>query len=248
MNIYKQGKWSRKTFSMCVMISLIAIYSMNVLAALPRFAGELTVPGKALGDKTLVNVNGSNVESGSLIFSSSIIRTPKSSEAIINLGKTGRVRLAPSTTLTLFFDENSLHGKLSGGKAYLMSSSDNLNTVFSVKNAGQFKFASNTSAVLLNKSDGLEVNLDAGQIISLNSTGKVFVRKSGNDSFIRLKTGETISVTRSAARRRAISGTEWLVWAATLGGAVTGIISASVSDNNRTPLDDSGALVVSPNQ
>lgn len=244
MNIYKQGKWSRKTFSICLMITFIAIYSMNVLAALPKVAGELTVPGKALGDRTLVNVNGSNVESGSLIFSSSIIRTPKSSEAIINLGKTGRVRLAPSTTLTLVFDENSLHGKLSSGKVYLMSSFDDLNTIFSVKNAGQFKFASNTSAVLLNKSDGLEVNLGVGRITSLNSTGRVFVKKSGNDRLIRLRTGETIGATRQSVAGR----TEWLVWATALGGAVTGTVLASVSDNNRISLDDSGTVLVSPNQ
>lgn len=248
MNIYKQSKWNRKTFSICLMIIFTAVYSMNVLAAPARISGELTVPGKALGDKTLVNVNGSNVESGRLIFSSSIIRTPKSSEAIINLGKTGRVRLAPSTTLTLIFDENSLHGKLSGGKVYLMSSSDDLNTIFSVEKAGKFKFASNTSAVLLTKPDGLEVNLGAGQITSLNSIGKVFVKKLGNDRLIRLETGETISVARSAARRRAADRTEWLVWATTLGGAVTGTILASISDNNRVLLDDSGTVVVSPNQ
>ncbi len=172
MNI---NKWNSKALSLCLMVAVFATYSMSALASPPKIAGEILVSGKTLGDITSVNVNGRNVENGSSVFSSSTIKTSGNSDAVINLGNVGKVKLAPNTNVKLSFDEKSLTGNLSVGKITLMTSSGDLETVFSVANAGQFKFAPNTSATLSITPKGLIADLKSGQNTTLSSTGKVLV-------------------------------------------------------------------------
>jgi hypothetical protein len=92
------------------------------LASPDKMMGELTVAGKAVnGEVPVVKVNGEAAQSGRAIFSSSTISTSDSSSAIINLGKIGRIELAPNTTISVSFNEKGLNGDLLAGKVTALS-------------------------------------------------------------------------------------------------------------------------------
>lgn len=116
--------WIYKALSMCLVVALLATSSMVTLASSERIAGELTVSGKNINGATpFVKVNGETAQNGRSIFSSSTIATPTDANAIINLGKIGKIELAPNTTLSLSFDENGINGELLAGKVTVLSSS-----------------------------------------------------------------------------------------------------------------------------
>ncbi|NNE99256.1 MAG: hypothetical protein HKN25_09590 [Pyrinomonadaceae bacterium] len=237
--------WKSKALWLSLIVAVLATYSMSVLANPPKLAGEITVSGQALGAKTSVKVNGTQIENGSSIFSSSTISTLNSDEAVINVGKIGRVQLAPNSTLKLTFDETSFTGILSEGKVTVLSASksENIATTFSVENAGQVKLSPNTSATLNKGSNGLAIDLVAGEITSLNSTGNIVVNTSKGNT-VALKTGETVNAQDDDDNE---GGAAWLVWALIFGGAIAGIIIAANTDNNRIDLGGNG-VVVSPTQ
>jgi hypothetical protein len=111
--------WIRHSLTMCLMVALVATYSMVALASDSRTAGEIVVTGNS--DTSFVTVNGEVAKSGRTIFSSSTISTPEGASAILNLGKAGRLELAPSTTFSLTFDDNSINGNLSEGRITVLS-------------------------------------------------------------------------------------------------------------------------------
>jgi hypothetical protein len=120
--------WIRKALSMCLMVAVLATYSMVTLANTERFAGELTVTGNGLsGDAAFVTVNGEAAKSGRSVFTSSIISTPENAGAIINLGKAGTIELAPGSTFAISFDSNSISGDLSSGKLTVLGSAAPVN-------------------------------------------------------------------------------------------------------------------------
>ena len=94
---------------------------MVTLANSGKVAGELLISG----DKTsFVKVNGEAAQNGRTIFSSSTIATPNATGAIVNLGKLGKIELAPDTILTLSFNENGISGNLLAGRVTVLNSSD----------------------------------------------------------------------------------------------------------------------------
>ncbi|HEX8370464.1 MAG TPA: hypothetical protein VF604_18100 [Pyrinomonadaceae bacterium] len=114
--------WIRKALSLCLVVAVYATYSMVGLASPDKLVGELTVSGKAVnGEIPVVKVNGEAAQSGRAIFSSSTITTSESSSAIINLGKIGKIELAPNTTISVSFNENGLNGDLAAGKVTALS-------------------------------------------------------------------------------------------------------------------------------
>ena len=137
--------WIRRALSMCLMVAVFATYSMVALAGSDRIAGELTVTGNGLnGDLATVTVNGEAAKSGRSIFSSSIIATPSNAGAVINLGKSGIIELAPNSVFTISFDDKSVGGDLSSGKLTVLGSS----SVVTVKTAsGQVVKASTGDSV-----------------------------------------------------------------------------------------------------
>jgi len=120
--------WIRKALSMCLVVATIATYSMVTLASSERVAGELLILGKnSDSDTSFVKVNGEVAQSGRSIFSSSTIVTPNDAGAIINLGKIGKIELAPDTTLALSFNEKGINGDLLSGRVTALSASDIVN-------------------------------------------------------------------------------------------------------------------------
>jgi hypothetical protein len=135
--------WIRKALSMCLMVATIATYSMVALANTGKVAGELLVSANNLnGETPFVKVNGEAAQSGRSIFSSSTVTTPENASAILNLGKAGKIELAPNSVLILSFNEKAISGNLSAGQVTVLSSSE---------------------AVVVNTLGGNAVKLNAGE-------------------------------------------------------------------------------------
>ena len=100
---------------------------MAALAGTEKLAGELLVSGKASnGQVASVKVNGETAQSGRSIFTASTIATPDNASAVVNLGKAGRIELAPNTTISLSFDEKIISGNLSAGHITVLNSSESV--------------------------------------------------------------------------------------------------------------------------
>jgi hypothetical protein len=120
--------WIRKALSTCMVIAVTATYSMVALANSEKIAGELTVTGMNVGGETsFVTVNGEAAKSGRSIFSSSTIVTPENAGAVVNLGKLGKVELAPKTTLAINFDNKAVNAHLVSGTVTVLGSSNGVN-------------------------------------------------------------------------------------------------------------------------
>ena len=242
MNI---NTWNRKALSLCLMVAVFATYSMTALATTP-VAGEIIVTGKSLGDKTSVKVNGSSVESGSSLFSSSSIITPENADAVINVGKVGRVQLSSNTDLNLTFDETSFTGNLSKGKVMVLSASksENVETTFNIENIGKLSLAPSTSVSLTVTENGLVADLLAGGITSISTTRNIAVNMP-NGKTVNLTTGVTATTQQDPNDNEGRS--KWWLWALVFGGAAAVILITATTDNNRIALGG-GGTVVSPNQ
>lgn len=115
----------RKALSLCLAVAMLATYSMVTLAGTDKAAGELLISGKNVNGQTpFVKVNGEMVQSGLSVFSSSVIATPEDASAIINLGKIGKVELAPNTTFSITFDKKNISGDLLAGRLTVLSAAD----------------------------------------------------------------------------------------------------------------------------
>ncbi len=127
--------WIRKATSMCLMVAILATYSMVALANGSKASGELIVNGTET-----VTVNGEAVKSGRTIFTSSMIST-QSSSATINLGTAGIIELAPNTVMTIAFDSNAVNVDLTSGTVTALKSAKGISVIAggkaSVINAGE---------------------------------------------------------------------------------------------------------------
>lgn len=119
--------WIHRALSMCLVVAMIATYSMVALAGSEKVAGELIVTGKTVnGETPVVTVNGETAKTGRSVFSSSTIATPDNASAIINMGRAGKIELAPNTTLTVTFSEKGISGDLLSGKVTVLGASNNV--------------------------------------------------------------------------------------------------------------------------
>lgn len=113
-----------KALSMCLVVAIVATYSMVALAGETKIVGEILVSGK--NEASMVTVNGEAVQSGRTIFTSSTITTNESS-AIVNVSKVGKIKIAPKTSILVSFNENGISGNLLKGKVTVLNSTNNVN-------------------------------------------------------------------------------------------------------------------------
>ncbi len=113
----------RKALSVCLMVAIYATYSMVTLASTEKIAGELLISGK----NSSVKVNGETAQSGRSVFTASTISTPENTSAIINLGKLGKLELAPNTTANISFTEKGINGDLLSGKITVLGTNNVVN-------------------------------------------------------------------------------------------------------------------------
>ena len=88
--------------------------SVKSAAATPARAGRLTTSGNHP-----VTLNGNRTHSGTTVLSGAQLQTPAGVEASVQLGRLGMLSLAPETSLTLNFDDQSVDVTLSSGSATL---------------------------------------------------------------------------------------------------------------------------------
>jgi hypothetical protein len=103
----------KKSVSLLTLIAMWCVFSMMALAA--DVNGEITINGQ-------VTINGQPTVSNSTVVSGSTIATSANSNAVISLGKLGRIELQPETTLMLKFSNEGFTGILSAGKVKVSSS------------------------------------------------------------------------------------------------------------------------------
>jgi len=113
----------KKAITSGVALTLIATYSLVALANSGKVVGELIVNGSsAIGEGPFVTVNGDPAKNGRSVFSSSTIQTPAEFGAVINIGKTGKIELAPKSTLVIKFDDSTISGELTFGSVTVLNS------------------------------------------------------------------------------------------------------------------------------
>jgi hypothetical protein len=105
----------KRAVSFVALIALTTAFSMVSLAA-TRPVGELIVrPARTAAENASVTVDGERAASGRTLFVSSVIATPNEFGATVNLGKLGRIELAPDTKFTLADDSSDTIGYLGSG-------------------------------------------------------------------------------------------------------------------------------------
>ncbi|HQX54637.1 MAG TPA: hypothetical protein PLP07_01825 [Pyrinomonadaceae bacterium] len=114
--------WIRKATSSCLMIAMLATYSMVALANTEKITGEIIVNGS---ESALVN--GEVAQSGRTIFSASTVSTPNNSSAVINFGVAGAIDLAPNSVAIVSFDDKSATIDLTAGSLTVLRAVDALN-------------------------------------------------------------------------------------------------------------------------
>jgi len=111
-----------KALTMCLLMTIIATYSMVAFAGTGTAVGELIVTGgNSAGDASFVTVNGEPAKSGRSVSSSSTITTPEGMTAIVNFGKLGKIEIGPNTTFALTAENNAIGGQLASGSITVLS-------------------------------------------------------------------------------------------------------------------------------
>lgn len=178
--------WIQKVFTMCMTVVLVATSSMVALAIDGKTAGEIIVKGSD-SETATVTVNGEAVKSGRTIFSSSTISTSEGAGAIINLGKAGRIELAPNTIFAVSFDDAAISGSLTAGSITVLSAARSVAVTTAsgeIKlNAGETASAnSNTSQPAPAANSGGPNWLAFALIFGGAVAGIVFATRDSNDN------------------------------------------------------------------
>jgi hypothetical protein len=212
----------RSTVATSLAAALFATSSMVALAGGKTAMGELTVSGGAE-----VLVNGEAAQSGRTVFSSNTITTPANTSAVINLGKTGQIEIAPNSSVTLAFDENSISGALASGRVKV-NGAENVAANISTKTAQVIADTASAKAFVVNF-DGTKTSASSelGSAV-LNEAGKTTpVSKDDDDN------GGFFSANSA------------VLYAIIFGGAAATIIYIAARDNNKFTFS-TGSTVVSP--
>ncbi|MBS1792584.1 MAG: hypothetical protein JSS81_01950 [Acidobacteria bacterium] len=206
----------RKALSLCLVVTVYAAYSMVAFASSEKVAGELLISGK----DSSVRVNGEAAQNGRTIFSASSISTPENSTAIIDLGKIGKLQLAPNTTINVAFTDKAISGDLMTGRVTVLGSAE---------------------AVSIKTTEGKTVKLNAGESVSAGLPDDKDYRDSNGNCVDADKDGKL------ECDDAKVGGLVWWGWTAILGGAVAAVVIAATTDNNRIALGG-GTTVVSPSR
>jgi hypothetical protein len=202
--------WIKKGLTACLSVAILATYSMIALAAQGNAVGDLTITGKSG-----VTVNGETAQSGRTIFSSSLVTTSENSGATLNLGKFGKIEVAPNSTFDLKVDNNGVAGNLVEGK-----------------------ITSLTSDITVT-ANGKTTKINAGESVASGAKGGDDQRDSNGNCVDTDKDGKLECDDATAGG--------WWIWTLVFGGAVAGILFATLNNNNRVALGG-GTTVVSPNR
>jgi hypothetical protein len=154
MDFIRLGK---RALSLSLLLTMISATSMFALAASTKPIGELIVTG-GNSDGASVTVNGEPAKSGRTVFASSTITTPDGVTVVLNMGKAGKIELAPNTTFSIDGDGNVAQGNLTAGNVSVLNG---------------------TQGISVKTLSGDTVTLNAGETASANSSTSSKAAKPG---------------------------------------------------------------------
>lgn len=195
--------WFRKALSLCLAAVTIAAYSSVTLATSKKIAGEILVSGKSLDGQTVsVTVNGEAAQTGRSIFTGSTIATPNNASAIINLGKAGKIELAPNSSASFSFDEKTVSGNLTAGRLTVLNASESVSVTTAEGKAVKLNAGDSAAAGAQTKDDDDDDGFIAGHglllaaiVIGGAAAAIIFAARDSNE--IALGGGSTVvSTTR----------------------------------------------------
>ena len=125
MQYINTSRLAFKAATLGILFAFIVSGSLVTLAASSKPVGEILIAGSN-PDGARVTVNGEPADNGRTIFSSSTITTPEGTNAVINLGKAGRIQLAPGSTFVIDVNGNAVGGNLSAGSLTVLNSSQSV--------------------------------------------------------------------------------------------------------------------------
>ncbi len=226
--------WSRKALSACLILALYATYSMVAFATTDKAVGELIINGKSSAQ---VTVNGEVAQTGRSVFSASTITTPENATATINLGKMGKLELAPNSSLTVNFDQKSITGNLTSGTVTVVGSPDAATVINTLK-------GSVSSATAQNGTFTVSADAENGAVAQKTDDYEDCSADRDSDGD---KDCVCIDADKDGVLECDKGGAAWWIWSLVFAGAATGILYAALSDNNSTTIGG-GGTVVSPSR
>jgi ferric-dicitrate binding protein FerR (iron transport regulator) len=188
-----------------------------------------------------VTVNGLKAISGGTLFSDSSLITAEKSSATVNLGKLGRVELAPNSNLRLSFSDNSINASLENGSA-------SVSTLAGVS----VSLTTSDGQVVVNgsKATSFTVITEAGNTALATQSGLAELRTGGSVKMVaageNATTGTTNPLPQTGTEEGGLSGGALAVLLLAVGGAIAAVVYATTSNND---LNFGGTVnVVSPSK
>lgn len=236
----------RRMVAVALMLTLgsfQALLTTSAFAQSQKAAGELSIRGQVM-------LNGVSAISGATVFSDGTIKTGRDSSATVNLGKMGRVELAPESEMVVSFAEGNVGGLLRAGRATLNTPAG---VSVSVNTADGTAVAEgkDASVLIVDVTCGTRVAATRGDA-KVNAGNKVEYVAAGQEVSVGAQAGSGPRCARLLATAAA-AGTSGAAGAAGLsagavaaliiagvGGTVAGIVAASQSDSTNP-----GQIVVS---
>lgn len=213
------------------------VYSMVAFALPVDQAAEITVNGQ-------VTVNGQPAVSNATVLSGAVIAAAANSNAVVSLGKLGRVEVLADSNATLIFTANSIVVNLSAGQTRVSSSAGTAATV-TTKDATVIADSS--------QADNFLVELECSHTHVDTTSGMVTMRSGSTDKQIAAGTSATAGslsqkgcvpcLRPNSIPGPATAGLPWLLLLAA-GAAGIGILLATQSDDSDT---GGGVIVISNN-
>jgi hypothetical protein len=225
-----------KSVTLITIAVVWCVYSMVAFALPKDFAGDITVSGQ-------VTVNGQSAVSNSTILSGAVVTTADNSNAVISLGKTGRLEVLANSDVTIRFSENSIVAILSEGKLRV-SNAAGVATTVTTKHA--------TVIADAGQADNFLVEVECSHTHVDTTAGIVTMREGSNDKQVVAGTSATAGnlaqtgckpcLRPDSTPGPAVGGWPWLILLAA-GVAGAGILIGTKSGDT-TP--GGGTVVVSP--
>jgi hypothetical protein len=224
----------RKTVASLTAIAVFCVSSSIALAQAKDVAGEITVSGQ-------VTVNGQTAVSNATIISGSTVATGAGSNAIVSLGKIGRVEVLADSNVTLNFTDNSIVAIVSTGKVRV-SNAAGIGATVTSKDA--------TVIADLNQANNFLVEVECSHTHVDATAGMVTMREGTSDKQIAAgtsasagnlaQTGCKPCLRPNSAPPVPIGGWPWLLLIAA--GVAGAVIFLGDNDNE----GGGGGIVVSP--
>lgn len=226
----------RKSVTLITVAAVWCVYSMVAFALPKDFTGEITVSGQVM-------VNGQPAVSNSTILSGAVITTADNSNAVVSLGKTGRLEILANSNMTLRFSENSIVAILSDGKARI-SNAAGVATTVTTKHATVIADAGQADNFLVEvECSHTHVDTTAGIVTLREGTGdKQVVAGTTATAGNLAQTGCKPCLRPNSAPGPAIAGWPWLVLLAA-GVAGAGILLGGGNTNT-----GGGVVIISPSR